>query len=121
MREGPPWIAIASATARATVSVHVAPLSPVNVDYGLQIMVVHGNMNLSLEDFSDAPAVNHLRGHQFKVRQPRLQLARQQAAFLVQVVGTRNKLPPSVAEAPLFNAFKDRLDIRWETIFSDND
>ncbi len=30
----------------------------------------HGNMNLLPEDFFDAPAVNHLRRHPFKVRQP---------------------------------------------------
>ncbi len=43
----------------------------------------HGNVNLPPEEFFDAPAVNHLRGHQFKVRQPRFQLARRKAAFAV--------------------------------------
>ncbi len=75
----------------------------------------HGN----LKEFFDAPAVNHLRGHHFKVRQPRLQLARRQAAFAVRVVGPWNRLPPSVAEAPSLNAFKERLDSCWATIFPD--
>ncbi len=35
----------------------------------------HGKLNLPLEEFFDAPAVNHLRGYQFKVRQPRFPLA----------------------------------------------
>ncbi len=74
----------------------------------------HGNLNLPLEEFFDAPAVNHLRGHQFKVRQPRFQLARRQAAFGVRVVE-----PPSVAEAPSLNAFKERLDSCWATILPD--
>ncbi len=60
----------------------------------------HGNLNLPLEEYFDVPAVNHLRGHQFRVRQPRFQLARRQAAFAVRVVGSGNRLPPSVAEAP---------------------
>ncbi len=64
----------------------------------------HGNLNLPLEEFFDVPAVNHLRGHQFKVRQPRFQLARRQVAFAVRVVGPWNRLPPFVAEAPSLNA-----------------
>ncbi len=51
------------------------------------------------KSFFDAPAVTLLRGHQFKVRQPRFQLARRQAAFAVRVVGPLNRLPPSVADA----------------------
>ncbi len=77
----------------------------------------HGNLNLPLEEFFDAPAVNHLRGHQFNVRQPRFQLARRQAAFAVREVGPWNRLPPFVAEAPSLKAFKERLDGCWATIF----
>ncbi len=43
----------------------------------------HGNLNLSLEIFFNAPAVNYLRGHQFKVEQPRFQLTQRQAAVAV--------------------------------------
>ncbi len=77
----------------------------------------HGSMNLPQEEFSDAPAVNHLRGHLFKVRQPWFQLARRQAAFTVRVVGPLKRLPPSVAEAPSLNAFNEWLDNCWATIF----
>ncbi len=69
-----------------------------------------GNLNLPLEEFFDAPAVNHLRGHQFNFRQPRFQPARWQAAFAVRVVGPWNRLPPSVAKAPSLNAIKERLN-----------
>ncbi len=79
----------------------------------------HGNMNLLPEEFFEAPAVNHLRGHLFKIRQPRFQLARRQAAFAVRVVGPRNRLPHSVAEAPSLNVFKEGLDSCWVTIFPD--
>ncbi len=81
--------------------------------------LLHGNLNLPLEEFFDAPAVSHLRGYQFKVWQFRFQLARRQAAFAVRVVGLWNRLPPSVAEAPSLNAFKERLDNCWATIFPD--
>ncbi len=79
----------------------------------------HGNLNLPPEEIFDAPAVNHLRGHQFKVRQPRFPLTRRQAAFAVRVVGPWNRLPPSVAEAPSLNAFKERPDSYWANIFPD--
>ncbi len=79
----------------------------------------HGDLGLPLDEVFDAPAVNHLRGHQFKVQQPRFQLARRQAAFAVRVVGPWNRLPPSVAEAPSLNAFKERLENCWVTIFPD--
>ncbi len=79
----------------------------------------HGNLGLPLEEFSNVPAVNRLRGHQFKAHQPRFQLARWQAAFAVLVVAPWNRLPPCVAEAPPLNAFKERLDNCWATIFPD--
>ncbi len=78
-----------------------------------------GNLGLSLTEVFDAPTVNHFRGYQFKVRKPRFQLARRQVAFAVRVVGPWNRLQLSVAEAPSLNAFKERLDNSWATIFSD--
>ncbi len=81
--------------------------------------IFHGNLNLPLEEFFDVPAVSYLRGHQFKVRKPRFQLVRRQAAFAVRVVGPWNRLPPSVVEAPSLNVFKERLDSFWATIFPD--
>ncbi len=81
--------------------------------------LVHGNMNLPPAEFLDTPAVNHLRGHLFKVLQPRFQLARRQAAVPVRVAGPWNRLPPSDAEAQSLNAFKERLDNCWVTIFPD--
>ncbi len=59
--EGPTWIALYCTSARTIASVYAEPHSSGNVD--------HGNLNLPLEEFFDAPAVNHLRGHRFKVRQ----------------------------------------------------
>ncbi len=43
----------------------------------------YGNLNLPVGECFVASAVNHLRGHQFKVRQPRPQLARRQVTFAV--------------------------------------
>ncbi len=70
----------------------------------------HGNPNLPLEEFFDALAVNYLRGHQLNVRQSLFQLVRRQAVFAVRVARPWNRLPPSVAEGPSLNAFKELLD-----------
>ncbi len=43
----------------------------------------HGNLNLLAEEFFEPPAVGNLRGHNFKVRQPRFHLARRKAALAV--------------------------------------
>ncbi len=85
MGEGPPWTAISCATTGATASVYAAKHPSGNVDHTINLF--HGNMNLPLDDFFDAPAVNHLRRHQLKVGQPWFQLVRRQAAFAFRVVG----------------------------------
>ncbi len=79
----------------------------------------HGTLNLHMEEICVAQAVNQLHGYQFKVRQPRFQIARREAAFTVRVVEPWNRLPPSVTDAPSLNAFKERLDNCWATSFPD--
>ncbi len=79
----------------------------------------HGYLNLSAEEFFEPPAAGNLRGHDFKVRQPRFHLARWEAAFAVRSAGPWNRLPPLIAEAPTMSSFKDRLDANWCSIFPD--
>ncbi len=79
----------------------------------------HGYLNLPVEEFFEPPAAGNLRGHNFKVRQPHLHLARWKAAFAVLSAGPWNRLPPYIAEAPSVSSFKDRLDAHWCSIFSD--
>ncbi len=43
----------------------------------------HGYLNLPVEEFFEPPAAGNLRGHNFRVRQPRFYLARRKAAFAV--------------------------------------
>ncbi len=50
----------------------------------------HGYLNLTSEEFSEPPAECNLRGHNFKVRQPRFHLARRKAAFAVRSAGPWN-------------------------------
>ncbi len=69
----------------------------------------HGYLNLSAEEFFEPPAAGNLRGHNFKVRQPRFHLARRKAAFAVRSAGPWNRLPPHIAEAPTVSSFKDRF------------
>ncbi len=54
----------------------------------------HGYLNLSAEGFFERPSASNLRGHNFKVRQPRFHLARLKAAFAVCSAGPWNRLLP---------------------------
>ncbi len=79
----------------------------------------HGYLDLSAEEFFEPPAAGNLRGHNFKVRQPRIHLARRKAAFAVRSAGPWNRLPSHIAEAPTVSSFKDRLDSNWYSIYPD--
>ncbi len=70
----------------------------------------HDYLNLSAEEFFKPPAAGNLRGHNFKVRQPRFHLARRKAAFAVRSAGPWSRLPLHIAEALTVSSFKDRLD-----------
>ncbi len=48
---------------------------------------------LSAEKFFEPLAAGNLRGHDFKVRQPRFHLVRRKAAFAVRSAGPWNRLP----------------------------
>ncbi len=80
----------------------------------------HGYLNLFAAEFFEPPAASNLRGHNFKVRQPRFHLARRKAAFAVRSAGPWNRLPSHIAEAPTASSFKDHLDANWWSIFPDN-
>ncbi len=73
----------------------------------------HGYLNLPPGEFFAATAAGNLRGHTFKVRQPRFHLARRKVAFAVRSTGPWNKLPLHIAEAPTMPSFKDRWDANW--------
>ncbi len=81
--------------------------------------LLHGYLNLPAEEFFEPPAAGHLRGHNFKVRQPRFHLARRKAAFAVHSAGPWNRLPSHIAEAPTVSNFKNRLDANWCSVFPD--
>ncbi len=79
----------------------------------------HGYLNLSAEEFFEPPAAGNLRGHNFKVRQPRFHLARRKANFAFRSAGPWNRLSSHIAEAPTVSSFKYRLDANWGSIFHD--
>ncbi len=79
----------------------------------------HGNLNLSAAEFFEAPAPGNLRGHNFKVSQPRFHLAKRIVAFAVRSAGPWTRLPLHVADAPTVPRFKDNLDANWNSIFHD--
>ncbi len=78
-----------------------------------------GYLNLSAEEFFEPPAAGNLRGHNFKVRQPRLHLARWKADFAVRSAGPWSRLLPHIAEDPTVSSFKDRLDANRYSILPD--
>ncbi len=61
----------------------------------------YGNLSLLLEEFLYVPAVSHLRGHQFMVRQLDSNSCEGQPHL---------QFDWSVVEAPSLNLFKERLD-----------
>ncbi len=77
-----------------------------------------GYLHLSDEEFFKPPAACNLRGHNFKIRQPRFHLAKRKVAFAVRSAGLWNRLPPHIAEAPTVPSFKDHLDANWCSIFT---
>ncbi len=77
----------------------------------------YGYLNLSAEEVFEPPAAGNLRGHSFKVRRPRLHLARRKAAFAVRSAGPWNRPPTHIAGAPIVSSFKYRLDANWCSIF----
>ncbi len=52
-----------------------------------------------MEEFFEPPAAGNIRGHNFKVRQPRFHLVRRKAAFAARSAGPLNRLLPHLAEA----------------------
>ncbi len=81
--------------------------------------LIHGYLDLSVEEVFEPPAAGNLRGHNFKLYQLRFHLARRKSAFAVRSVGPWDRLPPLIVEAPTVSSFKDRLDANWSSIFLD--
>ncbi len=77
----------------------------------------HDYLNLPVEEFFEPLAAGNLRGHNFKVRQPRFHLARRKVDFAVRSAGPWNELPPHIAESLTVSCFKDRLDANWRSFF----
>ncbi len=94
---------------------HLFRASPITV-----YKLLHGYLNLSAEEFVEAPAAGYLRGHNFKVRQPRFHLVQREVAFAVRSAGPWNRLPPPIAKAPTVFSFKDCLDVNWCSTFPDS-
>ncbi len=79
--------------------------------------VLHGRVNLLIDEFFETPAYPNLRGHHFKLRHQLSHLARRKFAFAVRIVEPWNKLPPEVVDAASELIFKRRLDDVWDTLF----
>ncbi len=69
-------------------------------DLVLVYNVLHGRVNLPIEEYFETPANPNLRGNRFKLRQQLSHLARRLFAFPVRIVEPWNKLPPEVVVLP---------------------
>ncbi len=81
--------------------------------------LLHSYVNVFAEEFFEQRAAGNLRGHNFKVRQPRFYLARRKAAFAVRSARPWNRPLPHTTELSTVSSSKDRLDVNWCSIFPD--
>ncbi len=79
--------------------------------------ILHGRVNLSIDEFFETPANPNLRGHRFKLRHHLSHLARHKFAFPVCIVEPWNKLPLEVVDSASEEIFKRHLDGVWDTLF----
>ncbi len=63
-------------------------------DLVLVFNILHGRVNLPIDDFFETPANPNLCGHRFKLRHRLSHLAHRKFAFPVRIVEPWNKLPP---------------------------
>ncbi len=86
-------------------------------DLILAYNILHGRVNLPINEFFATPVNPNLRGHRFKLRHQLYHLARRKFAFPVRIVEPRNKSPPEVVDSASEKIFKLRLNGVWDTMF----
>ncbi len=79
--------------------------------------ILHGKVNLPIDEFFETPANPNSRGHRFTFRHQLSYLARRKFAFPVRNVEPWNKLPPEFVDSASEKFFKRRLDGVWDTLF----
>ncbi len=78
--------------------------------------ILHGRVNLPIDEFFGTPANPNLHGHRFKLRHQLSHLARRKFAFPVRIVEPWNKLPPEVVDSASEEISKRRLDGVQDTL-----
>ncbi len=78
-----------------------------------------GQLDLPLEDFSEAPSGRDLQRHVFQLRRRRFNRARRGAAFSVRLPRSWKALPLVAVTAPTLVTLKCLLDDHWASIFPD--
>ncbi len=76
-------------------------------------------LDVPLEDFSEAPSERDLRRHDFQLHYRRFNRSRRGAAFSVRLPRSWDALPLEVVTAPKLVTFKRLLDDRWASLFPD--
>ncbi len=79
--------------------------------------IMHGLLDFPFDAVFAVPTRMRLRGHTLKIHQQRCKTRRRQHAFRVRVVPYWNKLPEDIVTATSVEAFKFRLDAKWQSLF----
>ena len=78
--------------------------------------ILHGGVNMTLEEFFILAASERTRGHPWKLKKPRAESRPQRQTLSVRIINDWNSLPPSVVNVSSLNQFKSKLDAHWANI-----
>ncbi len=79
--------------------------------------ILHGRVNLPIDEFFETPENPILRGHRSKIRHQLSHLARRKFTFPVRIVEPWNKLSPEADDSASEEIFNRRLDGGLDTLF----
>ncbi len=88
-----------------------------HADLVLVYNILHGRVNLPIEEFVEIPANPQLGGHRFKLRRQLPQLSSRKLAFPARIAEPWGKLPPEVFRAASEEIFKHHLAGFRDTLF----
>ena len=83
-------------------------------DMIMVFQIMSGRLRVREEDLFERDNSERTRGHQMKLKKPRVKSHLRQTSFCCRIVPLWNGLPSEVVTAPSVNAFKNRLDFHWK-------
>ncbi len=96
-------------TVRSAGATVVVP-TPIMRGPGFGVSILHGMVNLPIEEFFATSVNPNLRGHRLKLRHQLFHITCHMFAFLIRIFEPWNKLPPEIVDAGSEEIFKLRFD-----------